>query len=38
MALLPILWGWSVCVLITDEATGQSGDEDGGRPKSQRAP
>jgi hypothetical protein len=30
MVLLPILWGWSaISALITDEATGQSGDEDG---------
>jgi len=30
MALLPILWGGSaISVLITDDATGQSGDEDG---------
>jgi hypothetical protein len=33
MVLLPILWGGSsISVLITDEATGQSGDEDGVRP------
>ncbi|HEY4780744.1 MAG TPA: hypothetical protein VIH54_02930, partial [Chthoniobacterales bacterium] len=33
MALLPTMCGGSYHVLITDEATGHSGDEDGARPQ-----